>query len=128
MTADKVIDASAICAIIFNEPDEAKARTMMAGAADIYAPALIDFEIANAALKKIRARPDDADDILRLHANYQSYTITMPEIDFPAAIRLAYRETLSIYDATYLWLALEMNIDLVTLDDKLGKAYRRLVP
>ncbi len=127
MTADKVIDASVIGAMIFAEPDQNIAQAMLTGAADLYAPLLIDFEVANIALKKIRSQPSESDRIMSLYANYFDFSIAKPDIDFNAAILLAHQEKLSLYDASYLWLALDRNIDLITLDGKLNKAYRRIV-
>ncbi len=116
-----------MCAIAFNEPGEAVARSLLADAADLYAPSVIDFEVANAALKKIRAHPDGRANILSLHANYLAYPLEIRGIDQAACILLAHDQALSVYDASYLWLALEMKIDLVTLDAKLDKAWRKLV-
>ena len=128
MTADKVVDASVICSLIFAEPDQAVARSMVIRHTGLYAPTLISFEVANTALKKIRARPLERDQIISLYSNFYDFSIQTTDIDLEAAILLAQREKLSIYDATYLWLALDMGIDLVTLDSDLGKAYRRLSP
>jgi predicted nucleic acid-binding protein len=127
VTTDKVVDASVVCTAIFTEPREAEARSLLAGA-DLFAPSLIDFEVANAALKKIRARPTERAQITALHAEFQNFSIEKCDVDFQAAIMLAEQEKLSFYDASYLWLALEMGAELVTLDEKLVKAYRRTAP
>ncbi len=46
------------------------------------------------------------------------------EVDADAALRLAAATGLSVYDASYLWLARERDADLITLDRRLAAAYR----
>ena len=42
--------------------------------------------------------------------------------DHAAALRLADEHGITVYDAAYLWLARELNAELVTLDRKLEAA------
>ena len=62
--ADKVVDAPAIVALLFNErPRDAVAARLRD--ASLYAPNLIGFEVANACLKKIRALPGEREMLLQ---------------------------------------------------------------
>jgi len=51
-----VVDASAIGAIMFNEPDAAKLTAQLEGQT-LIAPDLLNFELVNLALKKARRQP-----------------------------------------------------------------------
>jgi predicted nucleic acid-binding protein len=42
--------------------------------------------------------------------------------DYPAVLRLANESGITVYDAAYLWLARELDAELVTLDRKLAEA------
>lgn len=58
-----VVDASAMAAMIFQEPAGAAIRDRLAGA-EVFAPALLKYELANTAWKKIRRHPEEAAQIL----------------------------------------------------------------
>jgi predicted nucleic acid-binding protein len=118
---DKVIDASAICAVVFNESKQSDVERRL-HAVRLHAPALIDFEVASTCLKKIRSRPADQDDVMRLYNNFQNFTISKAAIDLTEAVVLAEQFNLSAYDASYLWLARELGAELVTLDARLERA------
>jgi len=122
VTADKVVDASAICAIIFNEPGQASAQSKLRGARTLYAPSLIEFEVANVLLKKLRAQPADRAQTLKLYANFKTFTIRKPDVDLLEAALLGEHFKISLYDASYLWLARHLGAELVTLDSGLAKA------
>ena len=124
MTVDKVVDASAIAAFIFNESQGTAVQAQLVGAT-LHAPALIDVEMASICLKKIRAAIDPRDVILKMYAAYGSAVIQREAVMMTEVIALAERTGLSAYDACYLWLARHLGAELVTLDEKLGKAAAR---
>jgi predicted nucleic acid-binding protein len=49
-------------------------------------------------------------------------SISLETVNLDAAIVLAERMKLSLYDASYLWLAHALGAELVTLDDRLARA------
>ena len=59
----KIVDASALAALLFGEP-EADAVAVGLQDASLIAPALLGFEIANVRLKKMRRNPDRRDALL----------------------------------------------------------------
>ena len=121
MTADKVVDASALAALTFNEPDGPAVEVRLSGAA-LYAPRLIEVEMASVCLKKIRNAGYPRDVVMRLYLAYPNVGIRKMDVEFVEAIELAERLQLSLYDASYLWLARHLGAELVTLDEKLAKA------
>jgi predicted nucleic acid-binding protein len=118
---DKVVDASAAVALLFNELTREAVVARLRGAT-LHAPSLLGFEVANACLKKIRNEPAARESLLEAFALLDALPIALEPVDFSQTIALAERMKLSLYDASYLWLALAINAELVTLDDKLARA------
>jgi predicted nucleic acid-binding protein len=118
---DKVVDASAIVALLFDEvmSDEILRRVRHAA---LRAPNLIGFEVANACLKKIRAAPGERETLLEALSLLDARSISLETVDLKAAVVLAEQTKLSLYDASYLWLARALGAELVTLDEKLARA------
>jgi len=117
----RIVDASAIGALIFGEPkaeDIAKAL----GDSQMVAPALIWFELASICLRKIETHPAQRDQILRAFNLARKLAIEIVEVDHWAVVNLAYETGLTTYDASYLWLARHLQGKLVTLDRKMRRA------
>jgi len=118
MTA-KVADASAIGALVFNEPEaERVAERLTEG--PLYVPALLSFEVANLCWKKIRRHPDKRQALLQAFALFTRMELYQVETDLEGTLRLADETGLTAYDASYLWLARRLRCELVTLDRKLA--------
>ena len=116
-----VVDASAIAAIAFGEPDGPTLTAHLSGQS-LLAPTLLDYELANIAWKKARRHPVLAPAIqAALYAATQLpiSRVTVPPVEM---LRLARTTGLTAYDASYLWLAHSREAELVTLDDRLAKA------
>ena len=116
--AIKIVDASALAALLFGEP-EAEAVVVRLEEASLIAPALLAFEIANVCLKKLRRCPERRDSLLAAFAMYDRMPIEIVEVDHADTLRLAEASGLSSYDAAYLWLAQTTAGELVTLDKRL---------
>lgn len=124
MTADKVVDASALAAITFVEP-RAAAMTARLRGHRLLAPVLLRFEMAHVCIKKMRERPAESALILGQFESSLQMPIQIMPIDFRKTISLAEQFGLSAYDASYLWLARELGLELVTGDVALEKAFAR---
>jgi predicted nucleic acid-binding protein len=124
---DKVVDASAIVALLFNEVTRDEILPQLRDAT-LRAPALIEFEVANACLKKIRAAPAERQALLEAFSLLDALSISLETVNLDAAVVLAEQTKLSLYDASYLWLARALGAALVTLDDKLARADENLRP
>ena len=118
-----VVDASALAALIFQEPESEAIRDRLAGAT-VFAPALLRFELTNTALKKVRRQPVDAVKILTaLAIALDDRTgLIWQDVDARDVAILAQAAELTAYDASYLWLAAVLGADLVTLDRRLATA------
>ena len=118
---DKVADASAVVALLFDESTREEVIPRLRGAS-LHAPSLIGFEVANACLKKMRAHPAERQTLFDAFSFFDELAISQETVDLDEVIALAEQTKLSIYDASYLWLARALGAELVTLDDKLARA------
>lgn len=121
MTVAKVVDASALAALIFAEPEGQEIAARLE-TATLVAPALLAFEMANVCLKKLRQDPARHASLLEAFALQVGLTIDIQDIDHVQVLALAERWRLTSYDASYLWLARELDVELVTLDRQLARA------
>jgi predicted nucleic acid-binding protein len=121
-----VVDASALAAVIFSEPEGERVLAALDGAEDLTAPAILPFELANTARTKIRKRPSEAGALRANLAAALDRRIVLRHVDFLAVVDLAVANDLSVYDASYLWLARRLGVRLVTLDKKLAAHAQKL--
>jgi predicted nucleic acid-binding protein len=113
-----VVDASALGAIMFGEPEGPTLAAHLKGET-LLAPSLLDFEIINLAVKKCRRRPDLIEPIAVALAAALAVPIERAAIDGRGVFALAAVTGLTAYDASYLWLARSRDAELVTLDREL---------
>jgi predicted nucleic acid-binding protein len=112
------------------ESDAVDALADKLSEAPAVAPSLWYREVGNALLMAVRRKRLSRPDMDRLLAA----AIRLPlETDaasasetLPAIVALAYRHELSVYDATYLELAIRRSLPLASLDDRLRAASRKL--
>ena len=100
MTGVKVVDASALAALVFGEP-EAEAVAERLEHARLVAPVLLDFEFANVCLTKMRRHPARREMLraaFRLAGRLEVETVA---VDHGAALDLAEATGLTVYDASY---------------------------
>ncbi len=121
VTDIKVVDASAIAAILFAEP-EAEAIAERLTGARLAAPSLLDYELANVCLIKIRRQPAQREALRAALRLAQRLKVEIVAVDQAATLDLAEATGLTAYDASYLWLARSLDGELVTLDRKLAAA------
>jgi predicted nucleic acid-binding protein len=119
-----VVDASALASVAFGEPGHPRVERRLKGRT-LYAPRLLHLELANIALTKARRDADNAALIIRGFA--VGYSVPIELVDPPTehVLGLALGSGLSCYDASYLWLAMALQIPLVTLDMQLDRAAKR---
>ena len=120
-----VVDASAIAAVVFQEAD---GNTLQEHLRDdtLFAPHLIDYELMNVGLVKIRRGIGSELLIRAMLSKVPFFRIRRVNVPTDAVVALALQTGLSGYDAAYLWLARSLDVELVTLDRKLGRADRSL--
>jgi predicted nucleic acid-binding protein len=119
--AIKVVDASALAALLFGEP-EAEAIADQLGDARLVAPGLLAFELANVCLVKARRHPDQQPALIAAFRLGGRLGVEEIAVDHDRALELAATTGLTAYDASYLWLSRQLGAELVTLDQPLARA------
>lgn len=113
-----VVDASALAAVLFGEPEGPQIAERL-GDSDLVTPTLFSYEIANICWKKIRRYPEKRAALLESYSFLGRMEIDEVEVSTPEALLLADRENLTVYDASYLWLSRKLGLELITLDSDL---------
>ena len=117
----KVVDASVIAAIAFQETRALEAQAILEGA-DLAAPHLLGYELANVARNKTLRNPQILETIKEGLLGALQLEIQWQEVDHLAVLELALETGLTAYDATYLYVAQTLGIPLVTFDQQLQAA------
>lgn len=118
--AATVVDASAVAAVLFDEPEAAPLIASVSG--QLVAPGLLRYELASVCVTKLIRHPGRAREI---HARYrllERLDIRYLEPEWGNLPGLARRWALTAYDAAYLQLALMLEAPLLTLDARLAAA------
>jgi predicted nucleic acid-binding protein len=119
-----VVDASVLAAAVFAEATLEDAVTWMRGRA-LCAPHLVDYELANVALNKVKRRSivgAAAYSALDALASLDLERHVIAPVD---VLALAVQYGLTAYDAAYLWLAGNLQAPLATFDAALGAAAQK---
>lgn len=124
MTVAKVIDASAVGAVLFAEPAGAGLLQRLNGIS-LKAPVLLAYELTNICVKKIRANPEQRFEFLAAFASWTGIGLELHTVEHNDVLMLAEETGLSAYDASYLWLARQLGVELVTLYRQLAAAAAR---
>ena len=120
----KTVDASIVLAeLLPDEENTPKVEKYFSdffnGKTDFIAPPILKYEVANSFKSQFlrkRLTFEKAGALLRI---FLSWPIVYKEVDFKDVFKLAVLENLSVYDASYLYLAKEYDCELITLDEKL---------
>ena len=115
----KVADASLLGAVVFGEPRAFEARALLAGV-DLYEPTLLAYELASITRKKIGIYPEQQEVLLQALEESLNMEISWVEIPHPAVVELALETGLTTYDSSYLYLAKNLGVPLVTFDQQLS--------
>jgi predicted nucleic acid-binding protein len=119
-----VVDASVLASMLFDEANAVDATAAIDGV-ELHAPDLLDHELVSVALKKAR---DGFEDPARLGLSvFATLEIARHAVEPSAQWAIALANGLSAYDAAYLALAVELSCPLITFDQKLAAAARRVL-
>lgn len=121
VTESRVVDVSAIAALLFQEPKGEEIADQIEGFR-LVSPSLFSYELTNVCTMKCRRFAADRDLFLAAFAQRDRLNIEELPIDHDGVIALASQTGLTAYDASYLWLSRRLGAELVTLDAALLKA------
>ncbi len=119
-----VVDASAVAAVLFDEPEAAPVMAGVSGS--LLAPGLLRYELASVCASKLRNEPKLARLTLQRYRLLAGLDIQFADPDWEALPLLARQWDLSAYDAAYLELAMREGLPLATQDAALQVAARQV--
>jgi predicted nucleic acid-binding protein len=117
----KVVDASVLAAIAFQEPRFAEAVALLEDT-ELHAPTLLAYELTSVVRKKALLYPSLVRELAANLEDALSTEVQWAEVDHREVLALALATGLSTYDANYLYLALILNVPIVTFDEGLRRA------
>ena len=119
----RVVDASVFAAAYFREPRQREADRLIAGVR-LFAPTLLRYEMANIAVKKISDAPQQRETMTVALQAFLRLNIDFQEVDCRQVVELATLTGLTAYDASYLFVARELGMPLLTFDAQLARVAR----
>lgn len=120
--ARAVCDASALVAVLLDGGPDGRWATDAIGGADLLAPALAGFEVANIVRRHELAGLVSADQAAQAHTDLLDLAVELWPYELLAARAWELRMNLSAYDASYVALAELTDASLVTLDRRIAGA------
>lgn len=119
----RVVDASYILSFLI--PDEFTDRLeyekLFSGNSELVAPDLLRFEVTNALLLAIKRKRLSRESALEVVDLFDSSPIGYWKVNIQGVFLLAEKLGLTAYDASYVWLARELKIKLLTKDKQILK-------
>lgn len=120
-----VVDSSFVLSFLL--PDESISEVedvfdkYFAGQVILIAPIFLNFEVFNGLYTAILKHRIGFKLAQKLGEKFLSLNITLLEIDYLKSFGLAAKESVTFYDASFLYLAKEEDLELLTLDKGLKK-------
>jgi predicted nucleic acid-binding protein len=115
-----LLDASAIMAVILNEPNRDKVIALTKSAV-LVSPEIISFEIGNALINVFKKQKITEDELLAAYSNYIAIPIRSVNVDIEKALKIACKYKIFAYDAYYLEIAHRLKLPLITFDSSMEK-------
>jgi predicted nucleic acid-binding protein len=119
-----VVDTSTVIAVIVGEAEKARLIELTRDAI-IVAPPSIAWEIGNAFSAMLKRSRINLEQALEAIEVFEEIALETLDIDLKAAVRLAGKLDIYAYDAYILQCAIEHNLPLISLDQKLNDIAKR---
>jgi len=113
-----VVDASAVLAVILDEPEKA-ALVVETEGATLLAPGCLSWEIGNAFSAILKRKRIDFESVSKGLTIFEMIPIQEMEVSLVDAMALCNRHEIYAYDAYYLQLAKRSSLPLLTLDRRM---------
>ena len=121
---DRVVDASVLAVVFFRERRRYQEAVRLTAGSDLFEPTLVNYEMANIARNKIVNFPQQREAILESLQGFLNLNVHWVDVDYLRVVDLAATTGLTTYDASYLYVARERNIPLITFDAELQRVAR----
>ena len=129
--SEAVLDASILIQTLVKEKYTNVALRLVSLLKAIYVPSLVFYEIGNALVILARKSLITKEDAIRKLNHLNAIpTLTAREVTYSKAMELAIELEITLYDASYLTLALQTDAPLITADRELyekGKTTTKMI-
>jgi predicted nucleic acid-binding protein len=125
MAASIVIDASAVIAVVTNEPHKPVLIRLTEGV-ELISPSSLPIEVGNAFSAMFKRRRISLEDAKAAVEAYQRIAIRLTAIDLGQALELSHRLGIYAYDAYLIACSLRHRSPLLTVDGGLRGAARQV--
>lgn len=128
MSKGVILDCSATMSLAFDDENDDSFQSMLDQLTTglIYVPDIWPVEVGNVLLLGQKRNRITATDTSRFLAKLENLSINVINLallrNIPEVLSIGNSYSISFYDAQYLYLAIKMNLPLVTLDKALRKA------
>ena len=119
----KVVDASIVLQWLIEQPSARSTEILeghINGNEPLVAPELLNYEVGNVLVTKVKLTSQDATELFGYFLDLGIETYSLGADEYQASLDLALRYRLTVYDASYLALALALEVKLVTADKRLA--------
>lgn len=117
-----VCDASAVVAVLLDAGPDGRWATGALTGADLAAPSLLPFEVANIIRRHELTALITAEQAAQAHSDLRDLAIEQWPYDLLAPRAWQLRKNLTTYDASYVALAELLGTAIATLDRRIGRA------
>lgn len=120
-----VVDASFVLSFLLPDEDDEGVtgffKDFIEEHTSALAPRILEFEVMNGLKSAMMRKRISSQDVLNLVRKFEDLSINILAIDVREVLTFSIQEKLSVYDASYAWLARSRGCELMTHDKKLAK-------
>jgi predicted nucleic acid-binding protein len=110
-----VLDASAIMAIILNEPNKDVVIKLTKGST-LLSPEMLSYEIGNALISLYKKHKLKEKEVIDAYNDFMKIPIRTLNVDMEKALKISCKYNIYAYDAYYLETAKRLKLPLITFD------------
>jgi predicted nucleic acid-binding protein len=121
----RVVDASIVLQWLLETPSENAWTALdnhVEGRDPLVAPELLSYEVGNVLVRKTRLTPAAVTAAFDHFLDLEIQAYTLGTAEYRESLRLAGLYKLTMYDASYVGLAVALGVDMITADQKLASA------
>jgi predicted nucleic acid-binding protein len=115
---DILLDASAIMAIILNEPNRDIVIRLTKGSV-LLSPEIIPYEIVNALISLYKRQKLRKDEVMEAYNSFKKIPIRLLNVNIEKAIEISCKYKIYAYDAYYLEMSKRLKLPLITFDKQM---------
>jgi predicted nucleic acid-binding protein len=112
---DILLDASAIMAIVLNEPNKDVIIKLTKGAI-LLSPEMISYEIGNALISLYKRHKLRENEVIEAYNSFKKIPIRLLDVNMEMALEISCKYKIYAYDAYYLETAKRLKLPLITFD------------